>query len=213
MVKKLFLPFLLLASVALPSAAATARTYPDALNKAGDKKPIVLFCYGANYDAVSEAKYEEFVKKRKIMRAVRNAVFLEVPIYQLPNEKEKKEREKLMGGKSLPAGLWSFPCLAVVDGRGNLRGIVQSAEEMKDAETAGAVLTQMLEDFKEQEDLLGKAEHAGSGRKAKLLALAADIDLKLPGKIDMGDKPMKDKIGITARLNFDPIQIMTTSRP
>ncbi len=209
MVKKLFLPLILLASLALPSLAVTARTYPDALNKAGDRKPVVIFCYGANYDAQSEAKYQEFVKKRKIMRVLRNAVFLEVPIYQLPNEKEKKEYNKIMGGKGLPGAVWSYPCFIVVDGKGNQRGIVQSAEEMKDVESASAVLTQMLEDFKEQENLLGKVERASSARKAKLLALAADIDLRLPGNINMGDKPMKDTVGISARLKFDPIAVMT----
>ncbi len=225
MVKKLFLS-LLLAAMALPAAAATARTYADALNKAGDKKAVVLFCYGANYDAVSEAKYEEFVKKRKIMRVVRNAVFLEVPIYQAPDpvqkdyqklmrayEKDKKEFEKIMSGKGLPGGLWSYPCLAVVDGKGNLRGIVQKADELKDAETASAALEVLLKAFDEQEDFLKKAEKASSARQAKLLALAADVDLRLPGNLPSGGKPMKDKIGIGARLSFDPIAVMTNLQP
>ena len=52
--------------------AATARTYQDALRKAGGKRPVVLFCYGANYDRVSEQAYESFIRKRGIARAVRD---------------------------------------------------------------------------------------------------------------------------------------------
>lgn len=45
------LAFLLLSGTL---SAATARTYQDALRKSGGKRPVVLFCYGANYDRVSE---------------------------------------------------------------------------------------------------------------------------------------------------------------
>ncbi len=194
----------------LPAAAATARSYPEALRKAGDKDPIVMFCYGANYDSVSEARYREFVKERKIMNVVRNSVFLEMPVYQQPNEREKKEMNRILGGRRLPWGIWSYPCLAVLDGDGNLRGIVQSAEEMKDAETASAALEKLLKAFDEQQSLLNKARKANGSRQAKLLTEAADVDLRLPKKISASGK---DSAAINERLNFDPIAVMTSLQP
>ncbi len=212
-----FIPsLLLLAAAALPGLAITARNYDDALHKAGDRKAVVLFCYGANYDKVSEQRYEEFIKKRKIMPAVRSCVFMEVPIYQLPSDKEKKETARIMGKHSLPGGIWSYPCLAVLDGDGNLRGIVQSADEMKDAEAAGKALGELLESFKEQESLLSKAARASSNRKATLLAMAADIDLNMPSDVSTKDRrgrEIKDKIGIKDRLKFDPLSVVEKLQP
>lgn len=195
------------AVLATPLSAVSARTYQDALRKAGDKKPVVMFCYGANYDKVSEQTYETFIKKRKIMKAARKAVFLEVPVYQLPNEKERRQYEKVMGKAGLPGGIWSYPCLAVLDGRGNLRGVVQSADEMKDPEHASAALEELLEAFDEQEKLLHKAIRASGNRQAKLLAQAADIQLNLPGN-PLGGNLEKDTIGMSARFNFDPLAVV-----
>ncbi len=209
MVKKLIVPFLLLAACLIPAEAATARTYPEALRKAGDKDPVVIFCYGANYDAVSEARYQEFVKERKIMGAVRTAVFLEVPIYQQPNDKEKKEMERVLGGRRLPGGIWSYPCLAVVDGSGNLRGIVQSAEEMKNAETAGEAVTKLLKAFDEQQKLLAKAAKANGSRQERLMTEAADVDLNLPKQLPS----VGADAAINERLKFNPISVMTNLQP
>lgn len=198
---------LLAAITAAPLQAVSARTYQDALRKANDKRPVVMFCYGANYDKVSEDTYETFVKKRKIMKAVRKAVFLEVPVYQLPTEKEKKEYEKVMGKAGLPGGIWSYPCLAVVDAGGNLRGIVQSADEMKDPESASAALEVLLQSYTEQEKLLKKAVKASGSRQAKLFAQAADIQLNMP-KNPLGGGLEKDTIGISARFNFEPLVVV-----
>jgi len=197
----------LAALAAAPLQAATARTYQDALRKANDRRPVVMFCYGANYDKVSEQAYEIFVKKRKIMSAVRKAVFLEVPVYQLPNDKERKEYEKVMGKSGMPGGIWSYPCLAVVDAKGTLRGIVQSADEMKDPETAAAALKEILEAYTEQEKLLKKAVKASGSRQAKLLAQAADVQINLP-KNPLGGNLEKDTIGISSRFNFDPLSVV-----
>ena len=177
---KYFLPLVLMfAPLAAP--VLQAAEYQKALSKATERKPVVLFCYGANYDKVSMEKYELFVKKRKIMKYTRGAVFLDVPVYQLPNEKERREYKKVMGDAGLPGGIWSYPCLAVVDGSGNLRGIVQGAEQMKDPETAGAALELILESYTEQEKLLKKARGASGKRQISALAEAADMpDVRMP---------------------------------
>lgn len=184
----------------LPLQAASARSYDEALRKAGGRKPVVLFCYGANYDKVSQAAYETFIKKRGIAQAVRTVVFLEVPVYQMPNEKEQRQWQKVMGKNNLPGGVWSYPCLVVLDGSGSLRGIVQSAEEMKNPETASVALGKILESFDEQEDLIKKAVKASGSKRLSLLAQAADVKAVMPASIQ-GATP------------FDPITVVEALQP
>lgn len=184
------------------------RSYGDALAKAGEK-PIVIFAYGANYDKFSTQVHEEFIKRNKIMPAVRKCVFLEVPVYQNPTPTEQKQIEKILGKRHLPGGIWSYPCLAVVDKHGKLRGIVQGAAKMKNVEIASAELTKLVDAYIEQEKLLAKAASSSGSRKAELLLRASNINIAMP---DLGKnaiaQDMKDDIGVESRLSFDPIAIV-----
>ena len=201
---------------ALPPAAfgAEARSLPEALNKAG-RSPVVVFIYGANYDKVSMKAYEEFVGRRKLSPALHRCVFLTMPVYQLPNEKQEAEMKRMMGDKQLPSGIWSYPCLAVLDAENNLRGIVQKPEEMKTPEAAIAALKPILEDFRDQQKLLAKADRAAGARKAQLLFKAAEIDLPLP-ESDLKDAreskdpkaAKRDKVGFANRVKFDPLAVV-----
>lgn len=199
------------AAVALPLQTAHALTYAEALNKAGHK-PIVLFCYGANYDEVSAKAYDALIKQHKLQPALQKCLFVEVPVYQLPDARQKHEMEKNLGKKGLPDGIYSYPSLAVVDDGGHLRGIVQKADEMKDAETAVAALRKVLEAYNKQEDLITKAEKAGGSRKAELLLQAAEVrGVTLPPDAGEGgrrNKGMHDNVGLKERQKFDPITIM-----
>lgn len=197
-----------------PARAAVVSSYPEALAKAGDK-PIVIFLYGANYDKLSMKTYEEFIRKNKIAPAVRRCVFLVVPIYQNPTADEQKKYDKIMGKKHLPGGIWSYPCLAVVDSRGKLRGIVQSAREMKSVETATAALEPLLKAFEQQEKLLSKAERASGARRADLILQASNINLTLPDGVgaEKNDNRRRrgnkdDDIGLQNRLSFNPIAVV-----
>lgn len=203
--------------VSMPLSAAVARTYPDALAKTGNN-PIVIFIYGANYDNVSKAAYETFVKKNKIAPYVRQATFLEMPIYQLPNEKEKKDMEKRLGNKRLPGGIWSYPCLAVVDAKGNLRGVVQGPDKMKDPETALEHLKVLVADFIQQEKIIARARKAKGDKKAELLLEAADIDINMPNDVLSKDEQKNLSGDLGNRMAFDPttlveaLQIMSYDR-
>ena len=68
--------------------------------------------------------------------------------------------EKRLGNKKLPRGIRCYPCLAVVDSKGNLRGAVQSPEEMKDPEVALVALKKLVDNFYAQEKLIEKAKKA-----------------------------------------------------
>ncbi len=208
MMKNVFKALALAVLAAAPSFAAIARTYPDALAKTG-KNPIVIFLYGANYDKVSEKTYEVFIKKNKIAPYVRQCTFLEMPIYQMPSEKERKDMEKRLGNKRLPGGIRSYPCLALVDAQGNLRGAVQTPQEMKDPETALASLKKMIADFYAQEKLIEKALKAKGEKRAALLLAASDYDLRMPnGLTDKIDKKSDDSAGMGNRISFDPLSVV-----
>lgn len=200
---RILLPLLL---VAAPAGAAIARTYPDALAKAG-KNPIVIFIYGANYDKVGQKAYEEFVKKNKISPFIRQATFLEMPLYQMPSDREKKDMEKRLGNKRLPGGIWSYPCLAVVDSQGNLRAVVQKSEEMKDPDAALEVLKTHIDNFYKQEKLLERARKAKGDRRAALLLEAADIDINMPSNI-LGKGEKAEDAGLGNRMAFDPTALV-----
>lgn len=193
----------------LPAKAAVARTYPDALAKAG-KNPIVIFIYGANYDKVGQQAYEDFVKKNKIMPFIKQAVFLEMPLYQQPNDREKKDMEKRLGNRRLPGGIWSYPCLAIVDSQGNLRAIVQKPEEMKDPEVALSVLKNHLDNYYKQEKLLERARKAKGEKKADLLLEASDIDINIPSNALSKEERanLEDEAGLGNRMSFDPTDLV-----
>ena len=206
MIKNIFMLLTLGMLAMVPSWAAIARTYPDALSKAG-KNPIVIFIYGANYDKVSQNAYEAFVRKNKISPYISKATFLEMPVYQLPDERQKKDMAKRLGDKRLPGGIWSYPCLAVVDSRENLRAVVQSPEEMKDPEKALAALKVHLDNFYKQEKILDRARRAKGDRKAEMLLEASDYDIRMPR--DLTDaRNAGDDAELRNRLAFDPTSLV-----
>ncbi len=164
--------------------AAQSRTFADALKKAGKDRPVVMFCYGANYDKMSEKAYDTYIKKheKNMQRVLNKAIYVVVPVYQEPDDKEKKEYERVMGNRQLPGGVWSIPCFAVVDGNGAVRGAVQSREEMEDPVKASEALARLLEDFDKQQKLLNQAEHASGARRQEQLQreALAFTDLRVP---------------------------------
>ena len=165
-------------------SASQAHTYADALKRAGKNRPVVLFCYGANYDKYSEKIYEEYVKNRRgaLAKVLNKAIYVVVPIYQRPNDKEKREYERALGGKGLPGGIWSYPSFTIVDGSGRVRGAVRSSEELSDPEKTAEALNTLLEAFQEQDKLLDRAEKATGPNKARLMHDAVNVDgMRMPG--------------------------------
>ncbi len=189
-------------SLCSPSQAVTARNYPDALEKAEDKKIIIAFCYGANYDKLSEKKHKEFMRSRKLLRGLGSQVFIEIPIYQMPDKKERKDRDKIMGGKNLPGGIFSYPSIALIDGSGTLRAVLQSSEEMKDVETANKLLSEYVDQFKDQQKILKRADGRKSDKVAEMMAEAADIGLTIPSHYAKQAAGANDKEGYSKRFNF-----------
>lgn len=194
----------------MPASAVIRRSYPEALQHAGHK-PVVLFCYGANYDEVAVEFHDAFMNTKHIRDLLRRCMFVEVPLYQLPTEKQKQEMQEIIGPRGLPGGIRCYPCLVITDSRGYTRSVIQGPEEMKDVDTALKNLKERLENFDKQEKLLSKVETAGGPRRYRLLTEAVDIDkMNLPGNAaDLGKRRRKrDKEGFEERIAFDPINFM-----
>ncbi len=190
-----------------PAHAARARTYADALKRADDG-PIIAFCYGANYDKLSQKKYDEFMKSRKVLRGSTSEVYIEIPIYQMPNKKERKARDKIMGGKNLPGGIYSYPSIAIIDRDNTLRAVIQSSEEMKDVDTAREILRDYVDKFKTQQKILKKADGAKGDRIAEMLAEAADIGLTVPSRYTKQLEGVDDKEGFAKQFTFNWEQLL-----
>ncbi|MCC8021722.1 MAG: hypothetical protein LIO63_07105 [Akkermansia sp.] len=198
----------LLMSLAVLQAGRVS-SYPDALRRAGDHG-AVLFCYGVGWDQLGDRAYNDFVKSRKIDRIAKGAPVVVIPLYDSPAPDEKKNFDRIMGGRGLPGGIHSTPCLAIVDSDGNVRDVVQGADEMGDVEKALELLEQKLETVYKQNKLLASSLRAHGGRRLRLLSDAFDLGPKIPGKFlkDLPDDPAYDKDGYAAKLKFDPIALV-----
>ncbi len=192
-----------------PAMGARVATYADALKRAGDKG-AVLFCYGVGWDYWSEQAYDAFVKSRKIDRAARNAPVLEVPLYDTPTPEQKANFDRIMGGKGLPGGIRSVPCIAIVDESGTVRDAVQGAEEMADVDKALELLAEKMHKVQQQNKLLALSERASGNRRLALLVEAEEMGASIPSRYlkDLPPDPAHDKKGYAARLKFNPISVV-----
>ncbi len=178
------------------------RNYADALEKARDK-PILVFCYGANYDKYSEKIHKEYTKSNKIWRRLTSSPYMEIPIYQMPNKKQRKDRDKMMGGKKLPGGIYSYPSIAIIDRHNTLRAVIQSSDELKDVESVNELLKEYVEKFKTQQKILNKADGSKGDRIAEMLAEAADIGLTIPAHYTKQLAGVNDKAKHSKRFAFN----------
>ena len=178
MIRRLFLLSLsLLLVIGTHAQAGLTRSYSEALKKAGNDKPIILFCYGANFDQVGKAAYDAIMRDsdKELKRVLNKEIYVVIPIYQFPNEKEQAEFKRIMGKHKLPGGIWSYPCFAIVDGKGNFRGAVQSAAQMENPKIVQEALTKLLGDFDKQQKLLAQASRASGANKRRLMREALSI--------------------------------------
>lgn len=172
-----------MAVLALPLHAAQAPSYQDGLKKATSNRPLVVFCYGANFDRINPEIYEKLFKGKdhSFSRVIRGLNYVVVPIYQLPTPAEKRAADKVMRGGRLPGGIRTYPCILLVDAQNNLRGSVQSAEDIESPEKAAVALTNLLNDYRKQQDLLEKAARAkGSNHTRYMREALAISSIRVP---------------------------------
>lgn len=174
----------LLAVLAHPLSASQARTYQDGLKRAKDDKPLLVFCYGANFDRINTEIYERLFKSkdRSFYHVINKENYVVVPIYQMPTEAEKRITNKVMGSQRIPGGARSYPCILLVDAQNRMRGAVQNAEDIETPEKAAAALSALLSDFRAQQKLLDQASRANGNAQDRLMREALAISsVQVPG--------------------------------
>lgn len=184
MIRFRFLLTVLMTLMAYTATAGHVRSLSDGYRRVGDDKPLVVFCYGANFDKINQELHDTLLKgkDRSLMRVLGRVDYVIIPVYQQPTDREKKETEKALGKARMPGGIRSYPCFIVVDGKGNFRGAVQSAEELESPEKAAAALSSLLEDFKKQQKLLKQADGSSGAAKNRILREALSISsVQVPG--------------------------------
>lgn len=182
--KKIILIWMAALMAGAVAQAAQLSTYQKGLERAGEDKVFIVFCYGANYDKYSERIYQDYIKNKRnpLARLLSREPYVVVPIYQQPTPSEKREYEKVMGKSRLPGGIWSYPSLTLVDGKGNFRGSVQSSEELATPEKAAEALSTLLEDYRMQQKLLAHAERLKGDSRAQVMREALSFSrVPVPG--------------------------------
>lgn len=200
----LLLSLLVLGCTSNSAHAAKARTLEDAYEKAKDN-PIMVYCYAANFNEGSEAHYKEFMQRRKLTRGISSLLYVELPVYQNPDKNEAKKLAKELGNAKMPSGIWTLPCILILDKDKNLRGYIRDSETLGDVTKANEKLKALIDAFKKQQRLLDSADRLKSARKAELVAEAADlgeeIGLAVPAKAGSSAAEVA-KDGYGARFTF-----------
>ncbi len=203
----LILPLLALLCATPHAQAAKASSLEDAYGKAKDN-PIMVYCYPANFNEGSEAHYKEFMQRRKLIRGISSLLYVELPVYQNPDKSEAKKQEKALGKVGMPSGMWTLPCILILDKDKNLRGYIRDSATLSNVELCNEQLKAKIDTYKKQQRLLDSAARTQSSRKAKVVAEAADLGeemgISVPAssaaaavQADSGNKE-----GLAARFSF-----------
>lgn len=170
----LFIAFLALSGGINTAQAAKASSLEDAYAKTKDK-PIMVYCYAANFNESSDALYKDFIQRRKLIRGINTMTYLELPIYQNPSKTEQRKSEKALGKEKQPSGIFTLPSIIILDKDKNVRGYIRDPEVMRDAERANTELKKLITAYDKQQKLLKKADSLKSKTKSELIAEASDL--------------------------------------
>lgn len=177
---KRILTLLLLLLTVLPSDAARATSIERA-KKSRSSRPIVLFCYPANFNKASEKLHKSFFRGRKVTRTLARTTYVEIPIYQTPDKKEKRIYDKIVGKGGIPGGIKGLPCFIILDSAGNHLETIQGSILFDDIKATNIEIQKVLDIYEKQKLIVKKANRTKSKMKAILVAEAIDMGLPVSG--------------------------------
>ncbi len=191
-------------------AAERAKTYNEALSKAGDEG-VILYLYGPDWNKRSVKMLDTFWKTSELEHAAGNSVLVEVPIYQRPTDEQRAEQEEIQSGFPLPPPhrYRSNPTVIMLDKTGRTYAILAGHDELGEGLT-GAKGCQLIQKNKGllalQLDLMAKAEQASGLEKAKLIGQASTLGIDPPHDAleQIRGLDPNDESGYVRRLSFDP---------
>ncbi len=200
---------LLLASFA--DAAQRARTFSEALEKAGDDG-VVAYCYGPDWNQRSVDLLNSFWRSPAAEEAAGNAVMVAVPFYEKDTAKGADEAGEIRGNMPEPPFM-VCPTVMFFDKNGRQYASFQGSDYLgSDDECTEGVknIAKYVQALRKQQELMAKAQPLIGQEKAKILAEVADLPIAKPNnlmqELELADPT--DKLGAIRRHKFDALQFM-----
>lgn len=210
MIKKFFIAgiYLLLAGTTA-FAAFSAKTFAAA-KKRDPKDGILVYFYGPDWDVRSTKMLKTLWENQDIKRACGDSAMLAVPVYQNPNEKQKKNAKTIRDGMKIPH-IFSYPAIVMCNNDGYTYYILQGDEIFEETSKVAETIKAKLKLFREQKAILKKAERAKGLEKAKLYGEAIFDGINPPEdalKTIKANDP-KGELPYAKRLEFDVFKLIT----
>lgn len=210
MIKKILISLLCLIFTGTSAFAAFyAKTF-EAAKKRNPKDGILVFFYGTGWDARSDAMLKSFWGHPEIKSACGDAAMVTVPVYQRPDEKEKKRAQEARAGMRVPH-IYSYPAIVMCDEDGNDYYILQGDEIFEDREVVAKTIKGKLELYRKRKAILKKAEKAKGATKAKLYgeAMIEGIGYPKDALRVMRQYDPNNELPYARRIEFDVFKIIT----
>lgn len=210
MLKKIFIALLCLVFTGTSAFAAfSAKTFAAA-KKRNPKDGIIVYFYGPDWDVRSTKMLKTLWESSEIKNACGDASMLSVPVYQEPNEKQKKNAKTIREGMKVPH-IFSYPAIVMFTEEGEKYYILQGDEIFEDKAEVAETIKAKLKLFRERKAILKKAERAKGVEKAKLYGDALLEGIEPPAnalKIIKASDP-KGETPYAKRLEFDVFKLLT----
>ncbi|MDO5470806.1 MAG: hypothetical protein Q4F38_05845 [Akkermansia sp.] len=210
-------PSKILAAVALlmvsafADAAQRARTFGEAMEKAGDDG-VIAYCYGPDWNQRSVVLLNSFWKSPAAEEAAGNAVMVAVPFYEKDTAKGAEDAAEIRGDMPEPPFM-VCPTVMFFDKSGRRYASFQGADYLgSDDECTEGVknIAKNIQALRRQQELMSKAASLVGKEKAKLLAEVADLPIEKPenlmSELELADPT--DKLGAIRRNKFNALQFM-----
>lgn len=204
--KRLFLTGIAIAFWAgMLFAGAERKTYDQAA-KGNPNDGIVVFLYGPDWEKSGPELLKKMWSNPKIKNACGGANLVALPIYQRPNEKEKKAAEEKAKGYRRSKRVRSIPALVLQDYTGRDYYVICGDELFQSVEKVAELMKSKFELYKQQRKFLQQMEKAKGKNKAKACAQASVIEGIFPPNdyekiIKENDPKLEDPICARAVFN------------
>ena len=197
--------------VSVASAAQRAKTFDEALEKAGSDG-VIAYCYGPDWNKRSVQLLNTFWNTPEAEEAAGNAVMVAVPFYERDSAKGAENAAEIRG--RMPAPPFDVcPTVMFFDKSGRRYASFQGSDYLgsDDACSEGVKnISKYVQALRKQQELMEKAAPLVGQEKAKLLAQVADLPITQPDdlmeQLELADPT--DKLGALRRNKFNALQFM-----
>lgn len=191
-------------------AGPERKTYDQAI-KGNPNDGIVVFLYGPDWEKQSAKLLETHWKNSKIKNACGGANLVAIPLYQRPNEKEKKEAAEKSKGFRRGNRVRSIPAIILQTAEGEDYYVICGDELNRPAEKVADLMKIKFELYKKRRTIMKQAERAKGKAKARVYGEAAAIEGIFPPKdtvkiIQENDPKLEEPL--SARAVFDVYKLM-----